>query len=328
MSRLISAALAGALALTTAGALTLGRVVSRDSVTFVLDGVAKQEKVRQGTVAQALEAQNIRVGSRDSVRPSPGTRTHDGARITVDFGKKLTITLDGTTVTRWTTARTVDAALSGLRLDNPKNYVSVSRLTAIPRKGLSFDVRTAKNVTVTAKGQKHAVTAIGTVSDALDQAGVRHDSDDEIRPAADTPLTQGMAITWVQIDRKKVNRRVDVAHGTRTVKDPSMATGDTKVVTRGVDGENLETWTMTYRDGTLDSKRRTAVEQVRAPITQVTKVGTKASSPTSAGGSGSQHGGPGQPAKPPTQQPPTDQKPSPSPTSSAPSWPWPWLPHR
>lgn len=265
----------------------MAKVLDRNDVTISIDGVSQQTKVKPGTVAQALEAQGIKVNSHDSVQPSLGTRTADGTRIAVNYGRKLNVNVDGSKVSRWTTARSVDTALRQLNLDDPLNVVSVSRSAGISRKGLDFDVKTAKDVTVTAKGKQHKVKLVGTVGDALKKAGVQYDSDDEVNHGLNAPLTKGMAITWAQIDKKQTTKKVSVGFDKKSVKDPSMTKGDTEITTKGVNGQNVETWVMTYKDGKLVSQKKTATKQTKAPVTQVTKVGTKAPKTSSSSGGGS-----------------------------------------
>lgn len=270
----------------------MAKVLDRYDVTISLDGVSQQTKVKPGTVAEALQAQGVSVNSHDSVQPSLGTRTQDGEHIAVNYGRKLTIDVDGKKVTRWTTARDVDTALEQLDLDGPKNFVSVSRSESISRKGLDFDVKTAKDVTVTAKGKKTPVTVVGTVADALKAVGVKYDSNDDAKPSLSTPLTNGMAITWSQIDQKQTTKKVAVSFDKKKVNDPSMVQGDTKVATKGANGENVETWTLIYRDGKLISQKKTSVKKAKAPVTEVTKVGTKKKPAASSSSSGSAGGSP------------------------------------
>ena len=59
MSKVVASAIAGALSLTSAGGLTMVQALDRDTVTFSVDGVSQQAKVKPGTVKQALAQQGI-----------------------------------------------------------------------------------------------------------------------------------------------------------------------------------------------------------------------------------------------------------------------------
>lgn len=299
MSKVVAAAVAGAITLTTAGGLTVAKVLDRDDVTISLDGVAQQVKVKPGTVAQALESQGVKVGPHDSVQPELNTKVADGTLIAVSYGRKIGLDVDGHDSTRWTTARTVAEVLQQLSLDNPKNIVSVSRSAGISRQGLDLSVETAKSVTVKAQGKTYDVTTPGTVADALRVAGIRYDTNDISSPGLGSALTNGMAIVWTKVDIKSTTRDVTVDFGKKSVNSSSLTEGDTEITTKGVDGVNRQTWVMTYHDGKLVSKKLTATTKVKAPVTQITEVGTKApvatssSSPSSSSSSSSSDSGSG-----------------------------------
>lgn len=285
MSKVVAAAVAGAITLTTAGGLTVAKVLDRDDVTISLDGVSQQVKVKPGTVAQALESQGIKVGSHDSVQPALDTRVADGTLIAVSYGRKVGLDVDGRDSTRWTTARTVAEVLQQLALDNPKNIVSVSRSAGISRQGLNLSVETAKDVTVKAQGKTYDVTTPGTVADALKVAGIKYDSNDISSPGLGSALTNGMAIAWTKVDIKTSTKDVAVSFDKKSVESSSLTKGDTQITTKGVDGINQQTWVMTYHDGKLVSKKLTATKKLKAPVTQITKVGTKAPATSSSSGS-------------------------------------------
>ncbi len=287
MSKVVAAAVAGAITLTTAGGLTVAKVLDREDVTISLDGVSQQVKVKPGTVGQALAAQGITVGSHDSVQPGVSTKVTDGTLIAVNYGRKVILDIDGKPTTRWTTARTVAGVLQQLDLDNPKNIVSMSRSAGISRQGLNLDVATAKNVTVKAQGKTYKVTTPGTVAEALKAAGISYDSNDISSPGLGSALTNGMSIDWTKVDSKSTVKKVSVGFDKKSVKTNSLTKGDTKVTTKGVDGVKEETWVMTYHDGKLVSSKMTASKQVKAPVTQVTQVGTKAPAASSSASSSS-----------------------------------------
>lgn len=287
MSKVVAAAVAGAITLTTAGGLTVAKVLDREDVTISLDGVSQQVKVKPGTVGQALAAQGITIGSHDSVQPGVSTMVTDGTLIAVNYGRKVNLDIDGKPTTRWTTARTVADVLQQLDLDNPKNIVSMSRSAGISRQGLNLDVATAKNVTVKAQGKTYKVTTPGTVAEALKAAGIDYDSNDISSPGLGSALTDGMAIDWTKVDSKSTVKKVAVGFDKKSVKTNSLTKGDTKVTTKGVNGVKEETWVMTYHDSKLVSSKMTASKQVKAPVTEVTQVGTKAPAVSSSKSSSS-----------------------------------------
>lgn len=281
MSKVVASAIAGALSLTSAGGLTMVQALDRDTVTFSVDGVSQQAKVKPGTVKQALAQQGITVGPHDDVQPSLDSEIHDGQVITVNYGRRVVVTIDGKKVVRWTTAKNVAEVLAQLNQSDPDNLVSVSRSLDISRAGLSFSMQTAKDVTVTIGGKAQKITAVGTVADALKAAKVEVDSSDAVNPGLGTPLSDGMKITLTMVDQKSQKRRVAVPFSTKKVEDSSLPKGEIKVITKGVNGINEETWTVVFKDGKKVSEKKVSSKVVNAPVTQVVKVGTKTASSSS-----------------------------------------------
>lgn len=281
MSKVVASAIAGALSLTSAGGLTMVQALDRDTVTFSVDGVSQQAKVKPGTVKQALAQQGITVGPHDDVQPSLDSEIHDGQVITVNYGRRVVVTIDGKKVVRWTTAKNVAEVLAQLNQSDPDNLVSVSRSLDISRAGLSFSMQTAKDVTVTIGGKTQKITAVGTVADALKAAKVEVDSSDAVNPGLGTPLSDGMKITLTMVDQKSQKRRVAVPFSTKKVEGSSLPKGEIKVITKGVNGINEETWTVVFKDGKKVSEKKVSSKVVNAPVTQVVKVGTKTASSSS-----------------------------------------------
>lgn len=281
MSKVVASAIAGALSLTSAGGLTMVQALDRDTVTFSVDGVSQQAKVKPGTVKQALAQQGIPVGPHDDVQPSLDSEIHGGQVITVNYGRRVVVTIDGKKVVRWTTAKNVAEVLAQLNQSDPDNLVSVSRSLDISRAGLSFSMQTAKDVTVTIGGKTQKITAVGTVADALKAAKVEVDSSDAVNPGLGTPLSDDMKITLTMVDQKSQKRRVAVPFSTKKVEDSSLPKGEIKVITKGVNGINEETWTVVFKDGKKVSEKKVSSKVVNAPVTQVVKVGTKTASSSS-----------------------------------------------
>ena len=134
------------------------------SVTLSVDGKTSTVHAFGSTVGDILSKQDIRVGSHDVVVPAPGAPVSDGQKVVVRYGRKLTVTIDGTTREYWTTATTVDAALQelGIRADSAK--LSASRSQTLGRQGLVLSVTTPKQVVVRVDGKNRTATTTGAVS--------------------------------------------------------------------------------------------------------------------------------------------------------------------
>jgi uncharacterized protein YabE (DUF348 family) len=241
------------------------------------DGHRTQASAFGGTVADVLEDQGITVGEHDIVSPAPGTGLSDGQTIVVRYGRRLTLTVDGETKSYWTTAQTVDAALSDLDVRADGAKLSASRSEPLGRQGLALDVTTPKDVTVVADGKTTPLTSTATdVAGLLAEAGVTVRDGDEVSVPVTDRVTAGLGVTVVRVDRSSSTETVALPHGSRTEQTDTLFQGERKVVTAGVDGSKTVTYADVFRDGVRSQHDVTGEVVDLAPVEEVVQVGTKA----------------------------------------------------
>jgi hypothetical protein len=93
------------------------------------------------------------------------------------------------------------------------------------------------------------------------------------KPAVTAKTTTNQVVEYKVIPFKK-----------RTVTDDSLAKGEKKVRTAGVNGTRRLTYRVTYVNGVQSKKQLIRQEVSKEPRTQVTVVGTKVDEPESSGG--------------------------------------------
>lgn len=100
-------------------------------------------------------------------------------------------------------------------------------------------------------------------------------------PAAETSTTTPSASTSSAstVDKKTVVETQQIPFESSTVNDPNLPQGQTVVKVAGVNGIKTLTFEITYRDGAEISRTLVKEEVTKAPVTQVTAVGTKAAAP-------------------------------------------------
>lgn len=275
MAKVLIPAVAGGLALALVGGVAVATITRKADVQLTVDGVATDIAVRERTVAEVLELEGIELGAHDVVLPAADTAITDGLAISVAYGRPLQITVDGEERTVWTTARNVGDALAQLRLDATDSKLSATRSAGIGREGLELEIATAKDVTLTAAGVSQPVRLAGTVQDVLDAQAIKPDADDVLTPAADTVLTDGLAISFVQVDVSASTKVKELPFEKSEVKSDQLEKGKTKVTTKGVAGSATETYTDTYHDGVLVTSVLASTKVDVEPVTEVTSVGTK-----------------------------------------------------
>jgi uncharacterized protein YabE (DUF348 family) len=247
------------------------------AVALSVDGQSSSMHVFGSTVGDALAKKGITIGEHDQVVPSVGSPLEDGDTISVRYGRKLTVTIDGVKKEYWTTARTVDAALRDLNIRAGSDAkLSASRSQALGREGLSLTLSTPKAITGKVDKKKLSRTSTSaTVADALREFGVKYDKDDKVSPAPTTALKDGLGITVQRVVLKNVTSTVKVPHATSTKKDASLYTGTRKVLTEGRDGAKTVTVRRTTVDGKVTATKAVSSKVTKAPGTEVVAVGTK-----------------------------------------------------
>jgi uncharacterized protein YabE (DUF348 family) len=246
------------------------------AVALSVDGNASSVHVFGSTVGDVLAKQGIELGEHDTVVPSAASAVEDGDHISVRYGRKLTVTVDGVTREYWTTATTVDAALTEIGLRTEGAVLTASRSQPLGRDGLEMAVTTPKKVKVTVDGKTRTVkSAAPIVSGVLAELGVNRSALDRVKPGVDTPVEDGMKIVVKRVTVKKVTRTESIAYATTKQKDSSLTEGQTVVVTAGRTGSKKVVRENTYVDGKLKSSKVLRQKVLTQPVDAVVKVGTK-----------------------------------------------------
>jgi uncharacterized protein YabE (DUF348 family) len=298
------------------GGGTLAYTTMHKTVTVSVDGQSQQVETFGNEVSDVLAAEGIELGKHDAVAPSPATEIDDGDAISVRIGRELTVALDGTTKTYWTTATNVDDALSqlGLRV-SPESEFSISRSAGIGRDGLRMAITTPKDVTLVVAGDKREVSSTSlTVRELLAERKVRSDDNDRISKPLGTKLEDGL---HVRVDRVSVDRRREaetLPYSTRVLYASSMYDGKTRVRSEGDAGRKRLVYEVTKVNGKVRRDKLVETKILDRPNPRVVVYGTKdrpepepapapapqpSSSSSSSSGSGSSGGSSSSPSSPP-----------------------------
>ena len=276
MRKIFPAVAAGVAVLTFAGG-TFGYAVVRKDVQLTVDGSSRDVSTMAGTVGQMLADQDIEVGQHDVVVPSQDTELTKGTAIDVQHGRQVTVSIDGSPQTFWTTATTVGQALETSRIEiGSGDQLSTSRSAPIGRDGLSLRVSTKKTVTLNNAGKKQKLTTAGeTVGDALDAAKITVDADDEVTPGPAALLVDGATIRYTRVDEKSVTKKSKVAFATTYQKSKKLDQGDSKITRKGVAGVRTTQYTEVRRNGKLSSRTKISSTVISKPKNQIVLRGTR-----------------------------------------------------
>jgi uncharacterized protein YabE (DUF348 family) len=166
------------------------------TVTVTVDGASQQVTTLASDVNGALSAADVAVGPHDTLAPAGPTSIADGSQIVVQRGRLFTVTIDGRTVSLWTTATTVDQAMAALGRNAGDFKLSADRSREIPLSGLSLTAQTLHSVSLTTPGGKAAElsTAATTVGSLLAERGITLTAKNRVSPAVGTKLTDGLSV--------------------------------------------------------------------------------------------------------------------------------------
>jgi uncharacterized protein YabE (DUF348 family) len=283
--KIIPVVAAGATTLALAGT-TFGYANLNKAVTLSLDGQPTEVRTSADTVGDVLKSRGIEVSSHDVVAPNLDAKVEDGTRIAVKFGRQVTFTIDGAQQTVWTTATTVNDALTALNVNLAGAELSISRSSGIGRQGLAIIIATEKQVVIIDAGKKRTITTTGqTLADALAAAKITVDRDDKLSARPTTQLVDGAKFTFTRVDIKSKTKKVKVDFDTERKKSSKLNKGVTKVDTEGVKGVRAVTYRLVRHNGELVKRTKIKSKLIKKPVTEVILVGTKTTVKKSSGSS-------------------------------------------
>jgi uncharacterized protein YabE (DUF348 family) len=275
--------LLGVAALVVALALGGGAYASTGkTVTITVDGQQQAVSTHAGSVQGALDSAGLSVAEHDVLAPAADTSISDGSQIAVERGRLLTLTIDGQQQQVWTTATTVEQALAELG-DNPGGYaLSADRSREIPLDGLAVTAKTLYPVSLSDGGAPAAnlQSSANTVGDLLTEQGVTLGPLDTVAPAADTPLSDGLAVAVTRVAQTTATEQVPAPQpDDQQVNDDSMAQGTSTVTQDGSAGTDSVTYQITTTNGAQTDKTEVSRTTITPAQPKIIAVGTKVSAP-------------------------------------------------
>lgn len=261
------------LALTFAGGFA---VMAHKSVTLTVDGTQMTVATMKSRVIDVVRENGYEVGDRDDLYPAGDQPVHDSDTIVLRRSRPLQISLDGQNSREvWTTASTVDEALSELSMTD-KAPAAASRGSRVPLGGMSLPVVSAKNVQINDGGVMREVRlAAPNVGALLAAAGAPLEQNDAVVPTASSPVVEGMQIDVTRLRIEKVTERVPLPPNNTRVEDPTMNISRQVVENPGAPGLQDVTFAIAKVNGTEAGRLPVANVIVAPAVDGVLRVGTK-----------------------------------------------------
>ena len=264
-------------------------VAAHKTVTLNVDGTQMTVATMKSRVIDVVTENGYDVGERDDLYPAGDQAVHQSDAIVLRRSRPLQISLDGQNSQEvWTTASTVDEALSQLSMTD-KAPAAASRGSRVPLGGMSLPVVSAKNVQIVvpqaprvANVQINDGGAVRTVhlaapnvADLLAAAGAPLDQSDSVVPAASSPVVEGMQILVSRVRIEKVTQRVPLPPNNTRVEDPTMNMSRQVVENPGTPGVQDVTFAIAKVNGTETGRLPVANVIVAPAVDGVLRVGTK-----------------------------------------------------
>ncbi|GHG48539.1 hypothetical protein GCM10012320_15890 [Sinomonas cellulolyticus] len=289
--------IAGQAAVVAALALgTTAFVVNGKSVTLDVDGQTTRVTTFASTVDEVVKSAAVEVGSADRVSPALTADVADGAVVTVNRAKHLTLDIDGARRVVDTTAPDVAALVGQLGLP-AASAASVDPSTQLQTDSAPIRISTPKDVTVIVDGNPVTrTTTAATVADLLAELGITPGAADRVSAPGAAPVVANMALKVTRVDTSGAATTTDaIPFSTEKTESADLTVGDTKVVQAGSDGTLEKHYQLVTVDGR--EAQRTLVSQnvTKAPVPQKVLVGTKPK-PAAAAPSTGQNSGAAAPA--------------------------------
>ncbi len=273
--KLILVGVAAALGVVAVGGATAA-AMSKD-VTITVDGQDRHISTLAGSVSGALSSAGLSAGEHDVLAPAADTAITDGSQIALERSRQLTLSVNGVTQQVWTTADTVEEALVELGQDPSAYQLSADRSREIPLDGMDLTASTLHTVSIAVGGAPASTVQSGgaNVGDVLNAQGIAVSATDLVDPGAETPVTDGTAITVTRVAVTTTTETVDVAPTDQTTDDPNLDKGTTQVVAAGTPGKQEVVTQVTTTNGAETGRQEISRTTLVEAVPNQVHVGTK-----------------------------------------------------
>ncbi|GGK49014.1 resuscitation-promoting factor RpfB [Nocardia camponoti] len=230
-------------------------IVNHKTVVLLIDGERTEFSTMARDVKSVLRDAGHPIADRDKVVPAASTKVADGATITLNRGKEITVTVDGQPRKVWTTGVTAGDALAALSIP-ADTHVVPTRTEKLPLTGAALNVVSPRTVSLV-DGVASPVDlriAAPTVGEFLSAAGIILKDQDFATPAVSTPLTDGMKVA---VTRQRTENRTETLPLDPTeqiIEDPTLNMSRTIVENPGAPGVHNVTFAVTLVNGVEDTR--------------------------------------------------------------------------
>ena len=254
---------------------------SQRVVSLYVDGAKKIFTTNATTVGDVLNRADIKLSSGDLVEPSASTLVTNGFfNINVYRARPIQVS-DGQKAydiqSAYQNPRLL-ADAAGVKLfpeDKLKSNVITDFVTA-KAVGLQVSIVRAIPISVLVDGKKVAIrTQAKTVGGALLDGGINLGLKDTLSTPAGSLVTSGMTISITRVSDIETKITDVLPQTIKTISDPELGKGITKVTQEGSDGSKTAVYRIHYRNGVEVSRETLQLIARTEPVDKIQVVGTK-----------------------------------------------------
>lgn len=259
-----------------AGLITF--VNMRKTINLSVDGEQREVVTFATSVADVLEDEGIELAEHDVVAPDPGADLRSGLEIVVRYAHQLSIEIDGEERDVWTTAASAEEALADMARRGSQTAILASRSTTHGRLALDLPLSAGSELLIDDAGEENSISISQdkTLGDVFADQDIEIFLRDEVAITGDNADSNADVI--VEITRISEETRTStkkIKFESKTQNDSSIYKGESKLVTKGKNGEKELRHRVVLVNGEVTDKELLGQKVLTDPVHEVTAVGTK-----------------------------------------------------
>lgn len=249
-------------------------------VNININGDEKEVYTLKDSVGDVLAENDLQVNTYDYINTfSEAPLSYCENSIVYKQALPITLNIDGDQTVVYSTKNTIGEVLeeNGIYV-NDDDFVNQKPSDTIDLANTEISIVTAHNVTLKYDGKSEKIsTQAKTVEELLNERGVKLSRLDKMANGitVNTKIKEGMIISVIRVEEKTVTETVTLSYKTVTQKTSSLLKDFRKVISKGSNGQRVDTYTVVTENGKQVSKTLTKSVVTKRPVDAVTQVGTK-----------------------------------------------------
>ncbi|MBJ8344060.1 resuscitation-promoting factor [Antrihabitans sp. YC2-6] len=251
-------------------------IAKQKTITVDVDGEATSLTTMTSDVEGVLDAAGYGVKEHDVVAPALDTPIEDGDTVVLRRAREVNLSVDGQARSVWTTALTVEEALTQLDIASDV-HTSASRSQRLPLEGAALNVLNPRVVKLADAGSEPVEVrmAAPTVGDFLAAKGVPLKEADVVVPEAKTPLTDGLEIAVTRSRTEQRTETLPLAPPENVIQDVNLNMSRRIEEAPGTPGVHDVTFEITMVNGKEVGRKEVASTVITPAQPKTVRVGAK-----------------------------------------------------